>query len=128
RAFDLERLDLLVLDENVLALGDLITLADVVLLDRVAGLAVDQLLPEAVAGLLVDAGERHPLRARCRRLKRRRARGERKPEGPLPIGARGHAGLLVYAKLGRRAVPGPPHGSAYIINAHVNLRSPNLGA
>src|ERR1700680_2465773 len=61
-AFDLDGLQLLVLDEEELAFADLVAAALVVGIDRVAGLLVDELLAQPVSGLAVDLAEGNPLR------------------------------------------------------------------
>ena len=77
RAFDPDLLDLLVLDLKILALPDLVAAADILFLDRLAGLGIDLLLLQAIAGLLVDAVEGDPLRARCGRIESDGARNQR---------------------------------------------------
>ena len=62
RAFNLDGLQLLVLDEEELAFADLVAAALVVGIDRVAGLLVDELLAQPVAGPAVDLAEGNPLR------------------------------------------------------------------
>jgi hypothetical protein len=62
RTFNLDGLQLLVLDEEELAFADLVAAGLVVGIDRVAGLLVDELLAQPVAGLAVDLAEGNPLR------------------------------------------------------------------
>jgi hypothetical protein len=57
-ALDPDLLELLVFNRDVFAAADLQTASDLIGLDDLAGLGVDQLLFQAVAGLLVDAPER----------------------------------------------------------------------
>ena len=57
RALELDRVDLLGLDLDVLALGELVAPSLVVLVDGLAGLLIDHLLAQAVAGLAVDLVE-----------------------------------------------------------------------
>ncbi len=90
RALDLDLLDLLVLDLNVLALADLVAAADVLLVHRLGGLRIDQLLLEPVAGLLVDPVERHSLRAGRSRIQSDRTGYQRELQVALPISTRGH--------------------------------------
>src|SRR6185437_3545210 len=90
RALDLDLLELVVLDHQVLALADLVAAPDVLALDHVAALAVDQLLLQPVAGLLVDAMEAHLLGARRRRIERNRARDDAEPQTPRPLHSRRH--------------------------------------
>ena len=61
-AGDLDRLQLLILHEEILALADLVAAGLVVRLDGFAGLLVDELLAQPVAGLAVDLPERNSLR------------------------------------------------------------------
>ena len=60
-ALDLDRFQFLVLDDEVLALGDLVAAAFVFWGDRLAGFFIDELLAQAIAGGLVDLPERDPL-------------------------------------------------------------------
>ena len=95
-AFDRNGVDLIVLDENVLVLGDLVAAALLAGLDRLARDIVDELLAQPVAGLAVDLAERDTLARRGRGVERDRALDERELEVALPIGTRGcHRILLV---------------------------------
>src|SRR6185437_6575926 len=90
-ALDRDRVELLVLDLQVDALVDLVAPPLVVGIDRLPRLVVDQLLAEAVAGLLVDLPESDPLARRGRGVERDRAGDEGKLEIAFPVGAgRGH--------------------------------------
>ncbi len=89
-ALDPDLLDLVVLDLKVLALADLVAAADVLLLDRLAGLGVDLLLLETVSGLLVDPVERDPLRARRGRIKGDGAGNQGQFQIALPVGPGRH--------------------------------------
>jgi hypothetical protein len=89
RALHLDRLHLLRLDLNVLAFGDLVTAALVVLVDGLAGLLVDHLLAQAVAGAAVDLVEVRLLGLTGGRKKRDRTGDERQLEIALPVGAAG---------------------------------------
>ena len=60
-ALDLDRLDLLVLDQEIGVLRIFVSAALVGRLDRLAGDVVDELLAQPIAGLLVELAERHPL-------------------------------------------------------------------
>jgi hypothetical protein len=60
-AFNFDRFQLRILDQEVLSLGDLVAAAFVLRGDRLAGFLVDQLLAQAIAGGLVDLAERDPL-------------------------------------------------------------------
>jgi hypothetical protein len=92
-AFDLDGFQLLLVDLDVFALLQLITAALLFALDHIAGLGVNHLLLQAVAGLLVDHVE-VGLFDRCRgRIKRHRARDQGKLQRPFPISARGHYNL-----------------------------------
>src|SRR6266540_5443302 len=63
RAFNLDFLKLLVLNQQELIAADFITAALVLAVDDLTGFRVDELLLEAVAGPLVDLAERNALRA-----------------------------------------------------------------
>ena len=66
-ALDFDRLELVVLDHEVRALGIFEAPALVRGLDGLAGFVVDQLLAQTIAGFLVDLAKRHALaRRRCR--------------------------------------------------------------
>src|SRR5438876_8075137 len=71
----------------------LITARLLIALDHVAGLGVDHLLLQAVAGLLVDHVEVGLFDRRRGRIKRHRARDQGKLQRPFPISARGHYNL-----------------------------------
>ena len=71
-ALDRDGVELFVLDLQVDALVDFVAPALVIGVDRVARRFVDQLLAQAIAGLLVDLAEGHPL-ARRRRACRARS-------------------------------------------------------
>ena len=53
-ALDLDRFELRILNDEVLALGHLVAAAFVLGGDRLAGLFIDELLAQAIAGGLVD--------------------------------------------------------------------------
>src|ERR1041385_5301410 len=103
RALDLDLLELVVLTQDVLAIGNLVPAPDVFLLPRIAALRVHQELLQAVAGLLVDAVERHALGARRRRIERDRTRDQRQPQVSLPVGSGRHGQLLRFA--GNSTIP-----------------------
>src|SRR5262245_47366567 len=65
RALDLDCFEFLVLDDQVLPLGSLITAALVLGVDRLAGFLIDELLAQPIAGGLVDLTEGDALRARA---------------------------------------------------------------
>ena len=71
-ALDLGRVKLRILDEEVLALGDLVVAAFVLGGNRLAGLFIDELLAQAIAGGLVDLPKRDALSGRARRMQRNR--------------------------------------------------------
>src|SRR5262249_48967088 len=108
-ALDLDLLDLVVLDLEILALADLVAAADVILLDKIAGLRIDQLLLQPIAGLLVDAVEGDALGRRRRGIERDRTRDERKLEVSLPVGTRGHVISLTRGFGGRMVHCRAPH-------------------
>jgi hypothetical protein len=60
RALDLDRIEFLVLDEDVGVLADLIALDAVLGVDRLAGRRVDVLLLDAVSGRPVEGVEADP--------------------------------------------------------------------
>ena len=90
RALQRHLVELLVLDQHVLALLDLIALDAVLLLDRLLGLGIDHLVVDAIAGLLVDDVEADALARGGRGIERNRARNQRKLQITLPIGTRSH--------------------------------------
>src|SRR5229473_2236153 len=67
-ALDLDRFELRILDDEVLALGDLVAAAFVLGGDRRAGLLIDELLAQPIAGGLVDLPKRDALGTRARRM------------------------------------------------------------
>jgi hypothetical protein len=89
RAFDGDRVKLFVLDADVNALFDFVAAPLVVGVDRIAGLFVDKLLTEAVAGFLINLPEGDALGRGCRGVQRDRTRDEGELEVALPIRARG---------------------------------------
>ena len=91
-AFDFERVEFVVFDQQVFVLGDLVALGLVSGVDRLAGLVVDQLLAQAVAGLPVDLPERDALGGTGGRRQCDRTGDQRKLEIALPIGTRCHGG------------------------------------
>jgi hypothetical protein len=70
-ALDLDRFELRVLNDEVLALGHLVTTGFVLGSDRLAGLFIDELLAQAIAGGLVDLSEGDALGRRAGRMERR---------------------------------------------------------
>jgi len=67
---DLDGLDLLVLQHDVLALADLVTLRLVLRLDRLAGLLVDELAAHAIASVAIERAKRNALGCRRGRIER----------------------------------------------------------
>ena len=92
-ALDLDGVEFLRLDLDIFAFAELIAAGLLVALDHVAGLGVDHLLLQPVAGLLVDHVEAGLFGRRRRRIDRDRAGHERKFQGAFPIGAGGHYNL-----------------------------------
>ena len=84
-ALELDRLDLVILDLDELALGDLVTLDLAVALDGIAGLLVDILAAHAVAGLAVESAEGNALRRGGRRIEGDGARNEGELEIAFPV-------------------------------------------
>jgi hypothetical protein len=76
-ALDLDCVELLVLDDQVLALGDLVAAAFMLRGDRLAGFLVDELLAQPIVGYLVNLPEGNPLRGRAGCMQRDRARDQR---------------------------------------------------
>src|SRR5213078_1073669 len=91
-AFDLDRFELGILDDEVLAFGDLVAAAFVFGGDRLAGLFIDELLSQAIAGGLVDLPERDALGGRARRMQRNRTGDQGELEIAFPV--RTHSQLL----------------------------------
>ena len=89
RALDLDRIELLRLDFHVLAAGQLIAAALVVLVDDTACFLVDHLLAQAIAGLAVDLVETGLLGLARSRIEGDRAGHQRELEIPFPVCARG---------------------------------------
>ena len=88
RAFQGEVVKLLVLHRHVFVLADLIAPPLVPGLDHLAGDGIDQLLLQAVPGLLADLTEAHPL-ARCRSREQGDGAGD---EGQLQVSLPERAG------------------------------------
>jgi hypothetical protein len=92
-ALDLHRLQLVVLEHDVLALGHLVALGLVLGLHRRARLLVDELALHAVAGFAVEGAEGDALGGRGGRVEGHWARDERKLEIAFPIRPWRHGGL-----------------------------------
>ena len=89
-ALDRDRVDLLVRDLDIGALGVFVAAPLVGSLNRLARHLVDELLAQPVAGLLVDLAEGDALGTAGRGMQRDRARDERELEIALPIRTRRH--------------------------------------
>jgi hypothetical protein len=89
-ALDLHRLQLVVLEHDVLALGDLVALGLLLGLHRLAGLLVDELAAHTVASVAVERAKRDPLGGGRGREERDRTRDERELEIAFPVGTWGH--------------------------------------
>jgi hypothetical protein len=85
----LDRLEVFVRDFHPVPAG-LVTLDDVVGLDRPPGLGIDLLQMDAMPGLFVDLVEANLLGLRDRRVEQDRAGYEGKAQIAFPVGARGH--------------------------------------
>src|SRR4029450_734932 len=94
RALDLNSLYLLVLDNHVLAFGDLVPAHHVVPRDDLASCGIDVLLFQSVARLPIDPIKTHFFAQRRGRIERNGARDQRKPKVALPVRARRHWILL----------------------------------
>ena len=92
-AFDLDGLELLLFDLDILALLQLVAAALLVAFDDIAGLGVDHLLLQPVAGLLVDHVEAGFLDRRRGRIQHHRARHQGEFQRAFPVGAGGHCNL-----------------------------------
>ena len=100
-ALHLDRLDLLVLDQEIGVLRIFVSAALVGRLDRLAGDVVDELLAQPIAGLLVELAERHPLAGGRGGIDRDRAGNEGQLDVALPVGTSSrHAKLLLNHWLG----------------------------
>jgi hypothetical protein len=73
RAFERDVVEFFVLDQHVLPFLDLITLDAILLIDRIAGVRVHDLIVDAVAGLAVDDVETDALAGAGGGIKRHRA-------------------------------------------------------
>ena len=89
-ALELDALDLLGVEQDVMALGDLVALDDLVAVDR-ADAGHDLLIFDALAGRLVDLVELDRGAALGRGVKLDRDRHQRQPDLPSPDRARSHA-------------------------------------
>jgi hypothetical protein len=94
RAFNLNGLELLVLDKEIVALADLIASRDVLPRDDTASLGIHVLLLEPVSGLPIDAIEADFFPQRRGRVESDWTGNERKPKIAIPVRARGHGILL----------------------------------
>jgi len=88
-ALDLDRFEFLVLDDQVLPLGDLVAAALVLGLDRLAGFLVDELLTQPITGRLVDLPEGDALCGRAGGVQCDRARDQGQLEIAFPVGTHG---------------------------------------
>src|SRR5260370_19970164 len=94
-ALDLDRFELRILHDEVLALGDLVAAAFVFRGDRLAGLFIDELLAQAIAGGLVDLPKCDALGGRARRMQRNRTGDQGELEIAFPVGT--HNQLLWFS-------------------------------
>src|SRR5262249_5401025 len=99
-ALEGDRFELVVVNLDILALGDLIALDDVFGFNFFTGVLVDPAIADAIAGLFIDLVETDLLALAGGGEKLDRAGHEGKTQKALPIGARGHEQLLL--KLERR--------------------------
>src|SRR5437868_2595704 len=98
-ALDLNRLEFLLFDLDIFAFSKFIAARLLLALHDIAGLGIDHLLLEPVAGFLVDQVEAGLLGRRGRGIKLHRAGHERKLQGAFPIGAGSHADLQRFQPL-----------------------------
>jgi hypothetical protein len=87
--YDLDRFELLVLDDQILPLGDLITAALVLGVDRLAGFLIDELLTQPIAGRLVDLPEGDALCGRAGGVQCDRTRDQGQLEIAFPVRTHG---------------------------------------
>ena len=93
-AFDLHGVDLLVLDDEVLAFRNFVAARDVFPRHHVPRFGIHVLLLQTVAGLPVDPIETDLFAQGRRRIESNRAGHQGKPKIALPIRTRGHGVLL----------------------------------
>ncbi len=74
RAFQRDIVELVVLEQEVIVALELVALDAIILIDRLAGLGIDDFVADAIAGFLVDDVEADALAGRCRRIERDGAR------------------------------------------------------
>ena len=91
RAVNRNRLEFFGIELDVLALGDLVTLDDVLLRNFITGPGIDLAIPDPVAGLLVELVEADLFALRRRRKQRNRTRDERELQITFPVRTRGHS-------------------------------------
>jgi hypothetical protein len=95
-ALDLDRLELLVLNQEIRVLRIFVSAALVRRFDGLPRHVVYELLAEPIAALLVELAERDPLARGRSRVERNRARNEGQLQVALPVGTNGwHAELLL---------------------------------
>src|SRR6185369_8277844 len=97
RALQGDVVEFLVLEENVLALLELVALHTIFGIDRIAGFGVDHLVADAVAGLLVDDVEADALAGGGGGVEGHRAGHQRQLQKALPVRPRGHDATLPYS-------------------------------
>src|SRR5262249_61574741 len=85
-ALDLDRFELRILNDEVVALGHLVAAAFVLGGDRLAGLFIDELLAQAIARGLVDLPESDTLGPRAIRIERYRTSDQSQFDIGLPRG------------------------------------------
>src|SRR5215471_9535983 len=101
-ALDLDRFELRILNDEVVALGHLVAAAFVLGGDRLAGLFIDELLAQAIAGGLVDLPEGDALGTRAGRMERNRTGDQSQFEIAFPVGT--HNQLLWFSVYACEAV------------------------
>ena len=83
---DLDSFELRVLNDEVLALGHLVAAAFLLGGDRLAGVFINELLAQAIAGGLVDLPQRDALGARAGRMERNWTGDQGQLEIAFPVG------------------------------------------
>src|SRR5215831_3584274 len=116
RAFQGDVVELVVVDQDVLAFFDFIALDAILRLDLLARLGIDNLVADAVSGLAVDDVEADALAGAGGGVERHRAGDQRQFEKALPVRTRCHGSLLTqYRRLNapkNSRVPARRHWSA----------------